>query len=107
VVNKIRRRKDTKSRTPKQKVLGRTNRVLSYDMTRRPIVAAGTSSPSCDLATIGGYTHIPRHMRPTVFLLLSVSVAAGTCLPSLFLATMGWIHIQTHGSMGGIYEVRR
>jgi hypothetical protein len=45
--------------------------------------------------------------RPTILLLLRVFVAAGTCLSSHSLATIGGIHIQTHRLMGGIYEVRR
>jgi hypothetical protein len=42
---------------------------------------------------------------PIILLLLPVFVAAGTCLPSRCLATIGGIHIQTNRLMGGIYEV--
>jgi hypothetical protein len=34
--------------------------------------------------------------RPTIFLLLRVLVAAGTCLPSFCLAKIGCIHIHRH-----------
>jgi hypothetical protein len=58
--------------------------------------------------------------RPTIILLLRVFAAAGTCLPScclamkreetllsLFLATIGGIHVHTHRPIGEIYEGRR
>jgi hypothetical protein len=54
-------------------------------------VAAGTSLPSCHLATIHGYIGRPTDTRPTIFLLLRVCIAAGTCLPSRCLATIGGI----------------
>jgi hypothetical protein len=79
-------------------------------------VAAGTSLPSCYLATIGGYTERPTDTCPTILLLLHVFIAAGTFLPSRCLAVEGGIHfpslclatigvIQAHRMMGGIYEV--
>jgi hypothetical protein len=37
--------------------------------------------------------------RPTI-LLFHIFVAAGTCLPSLCLATIGEVHIQIHRLMG-------
>jgi hypothetical protein len=43
-----------------------------------------------------------RHKCPTI-LLLRGFVAAGTCLPSLCLATIGEIHIQTDRMMEGTY----
>jgi hypothetical protein len=68
----------------KQEVLGRTNRLLSFDTTRTA----------------------QKRMRPTIFLLLSVFVAAGTCLPRRCLSILWGLHMQTHRLMGGIYEVR-
>jgi hypothetical protein len=78
----------------KQEIVGTTNRLLFY-MTRTEqkttsttiFDAAGTSLPSCYLATIRGYTDNPTDTRPTILLLLSVLVATGTFLPSHCLAT--------------------
>jgi hypothetical protein len=68
----------------KQEVLGRTNRLLSFDTTQ-------TANKTT---------------RPRINLLLRVFVAAGTRFQSRCLATIGGIQIQTHRLMGGIYEVR-
>jgi hypothetical protein len=95
-------------------------------------VATGTSLPSFYLATVGGYTDRPtdsplirhrphRKWRGQQFICCCVyslplervwwAVAQqrkeGYTLPSLSLATIGGMHIQTHRLMGGIYEVRR
>jgi hypothetical protein len=69
-------------------------------------VAAGNFLPSRYLVTIGGYRGSSTDTRPTILLLFLVLFASGTCLPSLCLATIVGMDIQTHRLMGGIYEVR-
>jgi hypothetical protein len=44
------------------------------------LITAGTSLPSCYLATIGGHRETQSHMRPTILLYLCVSVVQGMCL---------------------------
>jgi hypothetical protein len=76
------------------KILGRTNRLLSYDTTRN----AQETTPPTILRSRGNffkellpsndrgiYRQIHRHARPTI-LLLHISFASGTCLPSCCLA---------------------
>jgi hypothetical protein len=75
----------TNTHTREQEVMGRSSGQISFDTT---YIARKTT-------------------RPTIILLLRVFVAAGTCLPSCCLARIGWVHIQTHRPMGGIYEVCR
>jgi hypothetical protein len=53
----------------------------------------------------GMHRQIHRRRSKTVLLLLLVFVAVGTCLPSLCLATIGGIHIQTQRMMTGILVV--
>lgn len=53
------------------------------------------------------YFSLIRHRPHTKDLLQQLYVATGTSLRSLSLATKGGMHIQTHRSMGGIYELRR
>jgi hypothetical protein len=64
-------------------------------------LATGTSLPSCYLATIGWYTDKTHYKtqttqimtRPTIILLFSVFVAAGTCLSSRCVAPNGGKHL--------------
>jgi hypothetical protein len=81
--------------------------------------AAGTSLPSCYVATIKGHKDTPsdspltrhepqRKWRIQQFFYFCVLfVVAGTCLPRRWLATLGWTHIERHRLKGRIYEVRR
>jgi hypothetical protein len=75
--------------------------------------AAETSLPCCFLGKIAGYTDRPRdsllirHGSHRKWRVHELFIAAGTSLPSRCLATIGWIHVQSHRLMGGIYEVSR
>jgi hypothetical protein len=102
----------------RQEVLGRTNRLLSFDMKRT--AQETTSLQSFYVAIIGAYTGRSTDTRQPILLSLHIFVAAGMCLPSrclarkdgynlpiLCLATIGRTHTQTHGLMEGIYEVHR
>jgi hypothetical protein len=79
----------------KQEVLGRTNRLLSFDTMRTAekttsptiLFAAGTSLPSSYLLIIGGPIWTQRHKSLTILLLLLVFIAAGTCLPNRCLSS--------------------
>jgi hypothetical protein len=81
-----------------QQVLGRTNRICSFDTTRDRIENDASINchgnaftellPSNDS---GIHRQTYRHTRPTIILLLCVFIAEGTCLPSRCLAT-GGIH---------------
>jgi hypothetical protein len=118
---------DWRNRTIQQELLGRTNRLLTCTRTRHGshrkrrlqqfFVAAGTSLPSCYLATIRGYTDthdqqlfyccvysLPRQRLHRV---VTQQRKEGYTLPNRCLATIWAIHIQAHRLMGGIYEVRR
>jgi hypothetical protein len=83
-------------------------------------VAAGTSLPYSYLATIRDTQIVRQTHASNILESFCIIVAAGTCLPnrclamkgtyivpSLCLATIRRIHIQTHKLMGGISGVRR
>jgi hypothetical protein len=46
-----------------------------------------------------------RHTRPTILLLFSAFIAAGTYLPRICIAMKGGIRIQQHRLMGEIYKL--
>jgi hypothetical protein len=110
-----------------KEVAGRTNSLLSFDKKR---VAWKTTRPTILLCRGNVFTELlptndrgihrqihrllfgktrtaQKLTRPTALPFLRVFLAAGTCLPSSYLAIKGGIYIQTHSLMGGIYEVRR
>jgi hypothetical protein len=80
---------------------GRTNRLLSFNMTR---TAKKTRPPTIlrfrgnvfteflPSNNSGMHRQTHRHTRRTILLLLRVFFVTGTCLSSRYLATKGWIH---------------
>jgi hypothetical protein len=110
-----------------QQELGRTNRLLSFDMTR---TAKKTVSPTFLHSHRNMFTepllwnamgNTQTHLQTLLWhdmdriknnvsnnsSLFYVLVAIAMCLPCRFLATIGGIWVQTHRLMGVIYEVRR
>jgi hypothetical protein len=107
-------------------VIGRNNPLLSFDTTRTAYKTTPQTIIRCRGNVCTDYlpsndrgrqrqTHrlsfdqkriAWKMTRPTI-LLLCVFVAARTFSPSLYLATIGGLYIQTHRQMARIYEVRR